>query len=388
MSLDVVAVFGASRADLYPLQSVLSTLSTAPDLDPLLISSGTTANPAFGDPLSGIAISGVRAVSVAADAASSDYPSMASAGAKIARELPQALMESQPAAFVVLGDRWELLYAVPPALLMGIPIVHLHGGEVTEGAVDDRIRHAMTKLADLHCVSTPDAAARLRQLGEPSDRIFVTGAPSLDRLSTVRPATAPELESIIGFPVKRPLALVTYHPVTAGGSAPGAAARQLLEVLVRRVGTVLVTHPGLDAGREEIVEAIEAAAEQHANVAAVQSLGPDYLPILAASDVVVGNSSSGIIEAASFGVPVVNVGERQRGRTSGINVIDADESAASIMAAVDEALSPSFKSAARAAPNIYGDGMSATRVLRVIRQAVRGGLARKHFSGLPVGTEG
>jgi UDP-N-acetylglucosamine 2-epimerase (non-hydrolysing) len=260
--------------------------------------------------------------------------------------------------------------------------VHLHGGEVTEGALDDRIRHAVSKLADLHCVSTPRAAARLRQLGEPADRVVVTGAPALDQVAMVEPADDERLTEILGRPVVRPLALVTYHPVTAGGPEPGDGARAVLAAVAATAGSAIITHPGLDRGREAVLAAITEAVGAWPQLVEVAALDADYLPVLAAADVVVGNSSSGIFEAATFGVPVVNVGDRQRGRVSGANVLDAADDPPAVEAALRTALSPAFRDQARHAVNVYGDGQAAQRILGVVRRAVGGGLARKPFVDL------
>jgi UDP-N-acetylglucosamine 2-epimerase (non-hydrolysing) len=289
----------------------------------------------------------------------------------------------RPEVFVVLGDRWELLYAVPPVVLAGVPVVHLHGGEVTEGAVDDRVRHAITKLADLHCVSTTEAAARVRQLGEPADRVVITGAPALDRLADVSPATDEQLATLLGAALVRPFALVTYHPATAGGPDPATGARNVLAAVAERAGSALVTHPGLDAGREAVLAEITHAVQAHPAFAEVAALGANYLPVLAAADVVVGNSSSGIFEAASFGVPVVDVGDRQRGRARAGNVVHAAEDREAIAAAIGRCLDPQFRAAAREVRNGYGDGQAAPRIVEVIRRGAQGGLARKPFLDLP-----
>ena len=200
----------------------------------------------------------------------------------------------------MLGDRWELLYAVPAVALLGVPLVHLHGGEVTEGAIDDRVRHAVSKLADLHCVSTERAAARLRQLGEPAERVFVTGAPVAGPVSrTVRPPTT-HLTRLLGRPLARPLALVTYHPATAGGPEPGVGARPTCwRPSPRRPARHWSPHPGWTRGREAVLAADRAGGRPRARRwwRSTRS-GADYLPVLAAADVVVGNSSSGILEAA------------------------------------------------------------------------------------------
>jgi UDP-N-acetylglucosamine 2-epimerase (non-hydrolysing) len=377
-----VAVFGATRADLFPLAPVLRALAAAPDLDVILLASGTIGNPEFGDPLADLDLTGVTVEPVAGGLSASDYRAQTDGGARIAEAVGAALDRLRPAACVVLGDRWELLYAVPAMVLLGVPLVHLHGGEVTEGAVDDRVRHAVSKLADLHCVSTERAAARLRQLGEPADRVVVTGAPALDQVAAVAAADDTRLAAILGRPLVRPLALVTYHPVTAGGPDPGPGAADVLAAVAATAGSAIVTHPGLDRGREAVLGAISAATAAWPQLVEVSSLGADYLPVLAAADVVVGNSSSGIFEAATFGVPVVNVGDRQRGRVSGANVLDAADDRAAVEAAIRTALEAAFRERARAAVNVYGDGHAAPRIVDVVRRAVGGGLARKPFVDL------
>jgi UDP-N-acetylglucosamine 2-epimerase (non-hydrolysing) len=378
-----VAVFASTRADLFPLASVLAALAEASDLDPVLFASGTTANRAFGDPLAAIDLSGIRVEHLADDLASADRRALAGGGIRIGATMTGALERVEPDVLVVLGDRWELLYAIPPALVLGIPIVHLHGGEVTEGAIDDRIRHAISKLADLHCVSTDDAATRLRQLGEPADRIFITGAPSLDRMTEVKPADDAALQAVLGRELVRPLALVTYHPPTAGGSDAGAAATNVLAAVAHTVGTALITHPGLDHGSEEVLAAIAAAVARWPQLVDRPSLGASYLPVLAAADVVVGNSSSGILEAASFGIPVVDVGTRQRGRLRGANVVHVSEDRAAIADAITSCLSGDFRVRARAARNPYGDGRAAPRIVEVVRSALSLGADAKPFVDVP-----
>jgi UDP-N-acetylglucosamine 2-epimerase (non-hydrolysing) len=380
--VSTVVVFGSTRADLYPLAPVLRALAAAPDLEPTLLATGTTGNPEYGDPLAGLDLRGIAVERLASDLGASDYAAITTGGGRIAHEVAALVQRLRPAAFVVLGDRWELLYAVPPVVLAGVPVVHLHGGEVTEGAIDDRVRHAITKLADLHCVSTEAAAGRVRQLGEPADRVVVTGAPALDRLADVTPATGEHLAKLLGVGVTRPFALVTYHPVTAGGPDPATGARNVLAAVAETTGCALVTHPGLDTGREAVLAEIERAVASHQSIADVAALGADYLPVLAAADVVVGNSSSGIFEAASFGVPVVDVGDRQRGRERAGNVVHVPEDRGAIADAIRRCLGPQFRADARAAGNLYGDGKAAPRIVDVIRRATEGGLARKPFVDL------
>ena len=265
--------------------------------------------------------------------------------------------------------------SVPPAFLLGVPVVHLHGGEVTEGAVDERVRHAVTKLADQHCVASEDAAARLRQLGEPAERIHVTGAPGLDRLAGAVPLPDADLAALLGLEsVERPLGLFTYHPPTAQTGAPvGEWARDAAEAALAVCGTVVATHPGMDEGRDEVLAALtDARRGVSPGCASSPALGRDYPRVLAASDVVVGNSSSGVIEAATLHVPAVDIGERQRGRLRGDNVVHAAEGRVAVEAALRTALSPRWRQHSAAVTNPYGTGAASARILDIVRTAASG----------------
>ncbi len=382
-----VAVFVGTRADLGPLSPVLEVLQAADDValrvltgvmyaaDDLVAALPASTSPeewrAAVVPLA----EPMREVTAAAELEQ---------GALISRATGQVLREQGVDVLVVLGDRWELLYVVPPAILLGVPVVHLHGGEVTEGAVDERVRHAVTKLADQHCVASEDAAARLRQLGEPADRIHVTGAPGLDRLAGAVPLPDGELATLVGLgTVERPLALFTYHPPTAQAGAPvGQWAREAAEAALAVCGTVVATHPGMDEGRDEVLMALTELAGREPRLRLVPALGRDYPGVLAASDVVVGNSSSGIIEAATLHVPAVDIGERQRGRLRGDNVVHADEGRAAVEVAVRTALSQDWRARAAAVANPYGTGEASTRILDIVRSAAHASRV-KRFVDLP-----
>jgi UDP-N-acetylglucosamine 2-epimerase (non-hydrolysing) len=365
-----VAVFVGTRADLGPLSPVLSALDGASDVDLVVLTgvaftarSLAAALPPSGEPWE----PRVRALAGRLDRVAA--ASMLAHGPRLAAGTGDVLLRERPDVLVVLGDRWELLSVVPAAVLAGVPVVHLHGGEVTEGAVDERVRHAVTKLADQHCVASADAAARVRQLGEPADRVHVTGAPGLDRVAAADPADDAALAALVGGPVEHPLALFTYHPPTAETAAPvGEWVVEALLATLEHCRTVVVTHPGMDAGRDEILDALAARAEDP-RVRVVESLGAAYPSVLGAVDIVVGNSSSGIIEAATVHVPAVDVGARQRGRLRGANVLHADEGRAAVSAAVARALTPEHRALAAATANPYGAGDAAARVLDIVRGA-------------------
>jgi UDP-N-acetylglucosamine 2-epimerase (non-hydrolysing) len=387
-----VAVFVGTRADLGPLLPVIEALAGAADVR-LRVLTGVMY--AADDLAQALPPSGSvpswheRIVALAEPMAEVTVGAQLEQGAVLARGSGRALQEESVDVLVVLGDRWELLYVVPPAVLLGVPVVHLHGGEVTEGALDERVRHAVTKLADQHCVASEDGAARLRQLGEAPERIHVTGAPGLDRLAVAAPADDDVLARLLGVAfVQRPLALFTYHPPTAQRGAPvGQWAREAAEAALAVCGTVLATHPGMDEGRDEVLAALIDLAAAEPRLHLVTALGRTYPAVLAAADVAVGNSSSGVIEAATVHVPAVDVGERQRGRLRGDNVVHADEGRAAVEAALRTALSPAWRDRTAAASNPYGTGGASRRILAIVREAP-GASRAKHFVDLPHDPEG
>ncbi|WP_353509214.1 UDP-N-acetylglucosamine 2-epimerase [Intrasporangium sp.] len=374
-----VAVFVGTRADLGPLTPVIEALADAPDVDLHLLTGVMYGADDLDRALPGVSASGAVVHGLAEPMSVVSVEAQLEHGARLSVAVGGALEEIGAEVLVVLGDRWELLYVVPPAVLLGVPIVHLHGGEVTEGAVDERVRHAVTKLADEHCVASPDAARRLRQLGEPRERIHVTGAPGLDRLAAAPALGDDALAGLLGIDrVERPVALFTYHPPTAQTGAPvGDWAREAAEATLAVCGTVIATHPGMDEGRDDIVAALSALAAAEPRLRLVTALGRDYPAVLNAVDVVVGNSSSGVIEAATLHKPAVDVGDRQRGRLRGDNVIHAEEGRAAVEEAVRLALSPEGRARAVATANPYGTGDASRRILDIVRSAGSSGRVKR-----------
>lgn len=367
-----IAVFVGTRADLGPCASVIAALNRARDIELHLLtgvaySSEELANALHWDPRTDLH----RIHELVAPIGALESADVTGYGPGLSLGAANVLDEIRPDVLVVLGDRWELLYVVPAAFLSGVRLVHLHGGEVTEGAVDERVRHAVTKLADQHCVASSDAAARVLQLGEPPDRVHLTGAPGLDGIVAAEPMDVNEMTTLFGRELRHPIALFTYHPATAEDDFwVGRNAREALLATLEHVNSVIATFPGMDPGREQIITALREVAEIDMRVTLVESLGGRYPSVLHSVDVVVGNSSSGIIEAASAFKPVVDVGIRQQGRLRGENVIHAAEGFESVGAAVASALDPAFVRKAAGAMNPYGAGGAAARVVQVIRAAV------------------
>ncbi|MBC7630145.1 UDP-N-acetylglucosamine 2-epimerase [Aeromicrobium sp.] len=366
-----VAVFVGTRADLGPLEPVITALADHPDVRVTLLTGVAFDVDELRAALQESDRARVDIVAVAPPVDLDSSTDMLVHAAAMSQGLAVALADHVFALAVVLGDRWELLTVVPALFLAGVPIVHLHGGEVTDGALDDRVRHAVTKLADIHCVATERSADRVRQMGEPADRVHVTGAPGLDRYHEIEPASDAELTALLGREVVRPLVLFTYHPPTVGDVADvGRNCADAVRACTSFGGVVVATHPGFDAGRDEVISALEAQAAVDSEFIVIPSLGHVYPRVLRAADVVVGNSSSGIIEAASAHLPAVDIGIRQQGREHGENVLHSDEGFDNVRRTVGEALEPSFRARAAAVVNPYGDGRSSERIVEAVLTAV------------------
>lgn len=254
-----------------------------------------------------------------------------------------AFSDLSPDLIVILGDRYEMLAAAASAHILGIPVAHLHGGEVSEGAIDDCLRHAITKLSYLHFTSTEEYRRRVVQLGENPERVWNVGSLAAESIKEEEMMTKKELEESLGFNLGDDYIMATYHPVTM---QPGEGAQQVREFLraiddVWGDRTVLITMPNSDAGGREIAMELERRAKDGGNRHAVKSLGRKrYFSALKYCTAVIGNSSSGLIEAPSFGVPTLNIGDRQRGRARGNTVTDCGDKYEEIVAALREILSP------------------------------------------------
>lgn len=297
-----------------------------------------------------------------------------------------ALARLQPDLLVVLGDRYEALATATAAMLLRIPIAHIAGGETTEGAVDESMRHAITTMAHVHLVATDVFRRRVLQLGEDPARVWTVGAPGLDAIAGLPRLPRAALEEELGMTLARPLLLVTYHAVTGGAGDPAEGIVGLLaalEEIDRRLRgvTVVFTHPGADTGSATIADAIHRHARRRPERTRVYaSLGRQrYLRVMAEADVVVGNSSSGLIEAPALGIPTVNVGERQRGRPRAASVIDCSARLADVLASLHVALDPGFRARARSARSPFGEPGAGERICEVLATIPLDGLLEKRF---------
>ena len=311
---------------------------------------------------------------------------VAEAAAATLSAVAEALVRLRPAALMVLGDRTELLGAAGAAVCLGVPLIHLEGGHVTEGAVDDRIRHAITKLADLHFTAHPDYARRLVRMGEPAERVHVVGSTGLDDLFGAAAATRQDAERLLGIDLAPGHVLVAWHPETLSGTNPGDAARAVLDGVLLAAGErrLILTGPNADEGREAVQSELERFAAAHpARAHLFASLGRErWAVVLASADALVGNSSAGVIEAPALGVSSVNVGDRQKGRLRPPGVIDCPVGAEAVAAALAKALDPRFKmSLRRDAP---ADGGAGRRIAEILARTDLAALRRKPFVDLPI----
>ncbi|QGM45242.1 UDP-N-acetylglucosamine 2-epimerase [Methylocystis heyeri] len=307
---------------------------------------------------------------------------LAEAMAEVLAGYGRAFSADRPDILVVLGDRYDMIPVVLAALPFNIPVAHLSGGEVTEGVIDDAIRHAVTKLSHLHFPTAQSYGRRIMQLGEEEWRIHVVGEPGLDLFRTMELLPKDEVYGELGLDPGRPLSLFTYHPETIGYEDAAANIAEILAAADLMSQTqILFTHPNSDTGSLHILEAIRAYVKKRGDCLVVPSLGKRrYFQFLGHCDCLVGNSSSGIIEAATFRLPVVNIGTRQAGRIEPRNVVTTPTRRDAIAEAWGTALSSQFRAALDGMENPYGDGLSSARIADILVAApLSRELIRKKF---------
>jgi UDP-hydrolysing UDP-N-acetyl-D-glucosamine 2-epimerase len=294
---------------------------------------------------------------------------------------PDSYSRLKPDLVVVLGDRYEIFAAAATAYFMHIPLAHLHGGETTEGAIDEGIRHAVSKMATLHFTSTQTHRKRVIQLGESPQRVYNVGAIGIDNIAKLPLLSREDLATSIGHSLENPFFLITYHPVTLSSVSEEKQLRQLFEALDEFPDvTPIFTLPNSDSGGRSIIELIQSYAEKRSDARVFTSLGQlRYLSAVKEAAAVVGNSSSGIIEAPSLGTPTVNIGIRQKGRESAQSVLHCKESAQSIRTALEKTLTEEFQRTCKTYTNPYGDGQTSDKIFTHIDENIESLALQKSF---------
>lgn len=330
-----IAVFTGSRAEYGLMRHLIAGIDAEPSLSLQLIVSGSHLSACHGGTLAEIEADGHEAAALVPLSLDQKPPhSMATLSAEAFNGVAQALEQLQPERLILLGDRYEAFAAAAAAHLLGITVVHLHGGETTEGAVDDRLRHAITQLSTWHFTAAEPYRQRVIAMGHPPEQVFNVGPMVLDGLLTEPVSDRQSFEKSTGFRFGKRNLLVTYHPETMLVDRGMAGFEALLKALAENRCHVLFTHPNADAGSDQLLARLEAFVQQHPQTCwAVASLGQRrYLAALRLFEAMAGNSSSGVIEAPLMGMPVLNIGNRQAGRLRSPSVCDvkADLTAVSI----------------------------------------------------------
>lgn len=366
-----IAVFTGTRAEYGLLYWIMKDIQEDAELTLQILVSGAHLSPEFGHTYQQIENDGFFIDEKIEMLLSSDSAvgTAKSIGLGILG-FTDALNRLKPDILVILGDRYEALAAAQTAMILRIPILHIHGGELTEGAYDDAIRHAITKLSYLHCTSTETYRQRVIQLGEDPKRVKNVGAIGLEHLKRSKLMTLAELSVSLGFALTEPYLLITYHPVTLGEEAPETSFQALLDALNTFTEyQVIITYPNADDGGKRIIPMIESyAANNPKRVLSIRSLGQiRYLSAVKYARAVIGNSSSGIIEVPSFDVPTVNIGIRQKGRLAAKSVLNCQAKKTDIEQAINKAVTRCYKTEAESIDNPYGQGDSSSQVIEMIK---------------------
>lgn len=385
-----ICVFTGARSEYGLLYWLMKDLEADPAVELQILVAGMHLAPEFGRTVTAIEEDGFTPAAKVDSLVSGDSPGAVATSLGLATiKLSQALESLAPNILVVLGDRYEALAAAQAAMVLNIPIAHLHGGEATEGLIDEAIRHSITKMAHLHFTAAEPYRRRVIQLGEQPDRVFQVGAPGLDNFHRLNLMDRAALEGVLGFSFSNTLFLVTYHPVTLSADSPEAATGELLAALDRfPMSSIVLTMANADPGGRQINRIIdEYAAHNPSRVLAAASLGQVvYLSLMKLADVVIGNSSSGLIEAPSSGTPTVNIGPRQQGRLRAASVIDCAEDAEAISGAITRALTAEFQATAANVDSPYGDGGASVRVAEILKSHRLDTILKKSFydiEGIP-----
>jgi GDP/UDP-N,N'-diacetylbacillosamine 2-epimerase (hydrolysing) len=378
-----ICVVTGTRAEYGLLRWVMQGIQSEPTLTLQTVATGMHLSPEFGLTYREIEKDGFRIDRKVEMLLSSDTPVGISKSMGLAIcGFGDALEELKPDLMLVLGDRYEILAVVSAAMVARIPVAHLHGGEATEGLIDESIRHAITKMAHLHFVAAEPYRKRVVQLGEAPDRVFLVGGLGVDNIVRLPLLDRPALEQALDFKLGLRNLLVTFHPVTLEKNSAEEQMEELLAALGELEDTHLIfTMPNSDTGGRILFQMIEKfVAQEPVSRKAYTSLGQiRYLSCLSHVDGVVGNSSSGLAEAPSFKKPTINIGDRQRGRLKAVSVIDCDANRASIQAAFERMFSPEFQSILPAVENPYGSGGASEAIVRTLTKIPFAGLLKKRF---------
>ncbi len=381
-----VCIVTGTRAEFGLMYWLIKSVHEDDDLELQLLVTGMHLSPEFGLTYKSIKESGFPISKKVEILLSSDSAVGISKSTGLGMiSFSEAYMELQPDLIIVLGDRFEIFSAAAAAMISRIPIAHIHGGEATEGLIDEPIRHSITKMAQLHFTANSAYRNRVIQLGEQPKRVFNTGSPGLDNVYNLELLGKDQFEKAINFKLGFRNALVSFHPVTLENNTSKVQFEALLSALDSIEDlNIIFTKPNADTDGRVIIELIDQyVIDRPYKSCAFISLGQlRYLSSLMYVDVVVGNSSSGLTEVPSFKIPTINIGDRQKGRLKAKSVIDCLPSKKSIAGAIKEGLSPGFIQSISDVENPYGKGGASEKIKHIIKTFPLDGILKKEFYNL------
>jgi len=368
-----IAVITGARSDYYMLYWIIKGFYEDPDIELQLIVTGMHLSNEFGLTIEGIKKDGFPITESVQMLLSSDSPEAIALSMGIGTSgFARVFQRLKPDIILVLGDRFEIFAAVSASVPFRIPVAHIHGGEITEGAMDELFRHAITKMSFFHFPTNPIYAHRIKQMGEMPQNIFCFGTPGLDYIHKSSLLSKKQLSRRLNIPEHKKWGIITYHPVTFGKNHVEIEIKALLDALIGngiKDMFWIFTKPNADNDGRIIIKLIEQFVSQNQDCSIFfNSIGKHYLSLLKHCDIMIGNSSSGLIEAPTFELPVVNVSDRQKGRIRGINVIEVpvvEKSA--IINAIGKALSNEFKLSLKGMQNPYGNGTASDNIMNTLK---------------------
>ncbi len=380
-----IGVITTGRCDYSIYFPILKEILKTDNLDLILYVTGMHLSSRFGNTVNVIRKDGFTQIEEIPVDFSCDSPlAITKAMGDITSGFGKAFNKQKPDILLVLGDRFEMHAAAISAIPFRIPIAHIHGGELTYGAFDEYFRHSLTKLSSIHFASTSEYADRIKQMGEIKESVFVSGAPGLDNILNSSNFTKEELEKKFNINFSKPVILTTFHPVTTEYENTREYVLSLLDALSEfKNCNIVFTSSNADTGSAIITEEIKSFVDKHTEAFYIENFGRKaYLSMMEYAAVMVGTSSSGIIEAASFGLPVVNIGTRQGGRIREKNVVDVGYKPEEIAKGIKEAISEDFSTSLEDLKNPYGDGKASERIVSTLKNIDLKKLRAKHFCDL------
>ncbi|GKU26933.1 UDP-N-acetylglucosamine 2-epimerase [Clostridium folliculivorans] len=366
-----IAVVTGTRAEYGLLKNIIAKIENDNDLELALVVTGTHLSEKYGKTVEEIINDGFK-ISKSVDILIEDTDSKVRTAKEMAKaldKLTDVFDEVNPDLLLILGDRYEVFSAAAAAMAMNIPIAHISGGEITEGAMDEQIRHSITKMAHIHFPGAKVYADNIKAMGEESWRVFNVGDPGIENIKLTKLMSQEELEKQLGVCVDEDTILITYHPVTLEINQVGEQISNLIEALSQVDKKMIITYPNADNGGDIIIEAIEAFKDKYPDkVFLHKNLGSlRYLSVMNLCGAIVGNSSSALVEAPFMKKPVVNIGNRQKGRLKANNIIDTTYDSNEILRAIDQCFSNEFIRVVKDTRSLYGEGNTSDEIVTILK---------------------